>query len=929
MLTAIRNISNRAIGAVLLLLVGSAFVFLISYTTETRQHMAQDSDVLLTTHEVLKAKILFDELKDCESFECFKKAQLIELPKYDFRTHPDYQTGLSRAEVNYLLEIAVPERLLALNVPLSLFPGYINLKRYGVYHDGHQILAGDGTSSAGAMAIISLPKSAHIQLLIKGELASNDTGIMYKGAGYLGPSTKLSDLLIHKERSMVTFYLIWLLTMGTLLALFSALYIFTSKRDAYGEIVGFATTAMLSLLMKSDFLGAVLNLNWRLFILLICETSGAFFIFKFFMKLAQKKQKYYLYVCWALALFMWASLAFAFSQGVAWIGIAGLFRGLEVQFVVLLGFGLVYSVIYARKQKRWGIVAILGALIGLKAYFLLRNNIFYSPLADLSILLYVAAAAVLEFADNEKTLKRQEERLKSQARDVAIGKTAAMMAHDVRKPFTQMKIILDSFEDFSKNLSGLHAARKDVARSLGQVQAMVNEIMDFGRVAPLKLKPYSLYNLLDFVVGQIGYSFPKNNIRLQYFLDSKSMPLMDHERMSRAITNIVTNAVEVILENKIESGIITFRSRDVGRTIVLDITNDGPNIPPGIMERIFEPFYTSGKNTGTGLGLASAKQTLELHGGSIEAVNVAGGVSFSLHLNASSEMEFNRDGFLPATLCGRVDDLEKTQELEHTLLTLNQFEGKIRILILEDQELYRDWVKRQIDSCLELKNKVTIYESFDVDQALALTKEKNITHALVDLDLGQRKNGEEYLKALAGDPNAPAILVHSNRRPDFLPEGREFAPKPIVSEDLVIFIASHLKEIPKTVVQLKKTPVIYVCDDSAILGRHLKKEIQKITQDSQAKVEVFSCGEDLIQASLTMPPDVVFSDYYMDRCGQLTGLDVVKEFKTRWPDIPVYMVSNLEDPSLVKQILKEGALDTLPSPPQRSKLQAIIEQSLQ
>lgn len=115
----------------------------------------------------------------------------------------------------------------------------------------------------------------------------------------------------------------------------------------------------------------------------------------------------------------------------------------------------------------------------------------------------------------------------------------------------------------------------------------------------------------------------------------------DRELLIQAILNIVRNAVQVLQENNQDNGHIIFRTRvqrrfTIGRTqhaLVLraSIVDNGPGIPPEIIEDIFFPMIT-GRAEGTGLGLAIAQNLISQHKGTIECESVPGKTEFSIYL---------------------------------------------------------------------------------------------------------------------------------------------------------------------------------------------------------------------------------------------------------------------------------------------------------
>ena len=76
---------------------------------------------------------------------------------------------------------------------------------------------------------------------------------------------------------------------------------------------------------------------------------------------------------------------------------------------------------------------------------------------------------------------------------------------------------------------------------------------------------------------------------------------------------------------------ITTRARESGGRVIIEVSDDGPGVPPEIAPRIFEPLVTSRKS-GTGLGLALAARIAQAHGGAIDLVGTGSGATFRVDL---------------------------------------------------------------------------------------------------------------------------------------------------------------------------------------------------------------------------------------------------------------------------------------------------------
>ena len=121
------------------------------------------------------------------------------------------------------------------------------------------------------------------------------------------------------------------------------------------------------------------------------------------------------------------------------------------------------------------------------------------------------------------------------------------------------------------------------------------------------LKALSRYAINDMV-------FPKD-IDLELSLNP-SLIKCDVRKIRSVLTNILQNGIQAVgLKGKIGLSI----KEDV-ESVRIQITDSGPGIPEEDLGKIFEPMFTT-KSEGTGLGLASCKQFIELHGGTIDVEN--------------------------------------------------------------------------------------------------------------------------------------------------------------------------------------------------------------------------------------------------------------------------------------------------------------------
>jgi signal transduction histidine kinase len=150
-----------------------------------------------------------------------------------------------------------------------------------------------------------------------------------------------------------------------------------------------------------------------------------------------------------------------------------------------------------------------------------------------------------------------------------------------------------------------------------RLEQLAREFTEFGRLPEGPAAPVDLCELLEELVRT---SVPPT-MTARLTLDPATPVLRGHyDPLRRALANIVRNAVEACDGQ----GELEILAEPVASGARLMIRDHGPGIPPELEGRIFDPYCT-GKEGGTGLGLALAKQTVEHHQGSIAVERTPGG----------------------------------------------------------------------------------------------------------------------------------------------------------------------------------------------------------------------------------------------------------------------------------------------------------------
>ncbi|RAY10784.1 two-component sensor histidine kinase [Actinomadura craniellae] len=195
----------------------------------------------------------------------------------------------------------------------------------------------------------------------------------------------------------------------------------------------------------------------------------------------------------------------------------------------------------------------------------------------------------------------------------------ANVSHELRTPISALHAQLENIAD------GVTPVRPDTLRvALDQTERLgrlVTQLLDLSRVdgggALLDRTRFDVRPFLDAAVEQARAAHPR--VRFSADAPPGLTVSADRDRLHQVVANLLDNAA------RHGRGTVTVTAR---AGLVLEVTDDGPGIPRGERDRVFERFSRGGSygaDGGTGLGLAIARWAVDLHGGRIEVVDAARG----------------------------------------------------------------------------------------------------------------------------------------------------------------------------------------------------------------------------------------------------------------------------------------------------------------
>lgn len=413
-----------------------------------------------------------------------------------------------------------------------------------------------------------------------------------------------------------------------------------------------------------------------------------------------------------------------------------------------------------------------------------------------------------EYFDNDiyqlyLSITKLQSSVATNSRLAAIGQTTQLLAHDIRTPLSQILMLINYFEMDQCDPNIIQTAKLAVRKSINHAESMVNDIMDYSREICLTTSAVPIGYLINSVLTRTLQANPQDQIAFLYDFTAQYMPLVEQDRVERALGNIIGNAIEAItIIGGKDNGTISISSRGTvindKKMVEIVIGNDGPPFAEGSTEKMFDSFYTHGKSKGTGLGLASAKKIIDLHQGNIISRNKADGkgVEFVINLPASDKAEIMMFDVLPQNshvVCRAQP--KNDLNIKQLIQTMKNNETIYRIILLEDDVLYRAVIKNLINTDSVLSKQIIIYDANTVNEAVELMQNESISHAIVDIDLGNNNlDGYEFLRIARDKYPSLSCLVHSNRTIDEYKEkaialgAKRFVPKPLTLPSLIEFL---------------------------------------------------------------------------------------------------------------------------------------------
>lgn len=210
-----------------------------------------------------------------------------------------------------------------------------------------------------------------------------------------------------------------------------------------------------------------------------------------------------------------------------------------------------------------------------------------------------------------------------------IGKFASMMAHDIRNPLGSLRNSIEIIQRSNPSLSTDNEMVR-INRSIKRMSHQVEGVLNYVRAVPLMVNKESITSILHRSAYMV--TIPENIVITLPDEDDSTIEC-DAEKLEFVFVNLLLNAAQAIGDDtgRINVKISDKNNYEPDNYITITIENSGPAIPDEVIPHVFEPMFTT-RMQGTGLGLTSSKNIIELHNGTISVSNADGMVLFIVRI---------------------------------------------------------------------------------------------------------------------------------------------------------------------------------------------------------------------------------------------------------------------------------------------------------
>jgi len=245
----------------------------------------------------------------------------------------------------------------------------------------------------------------------------------------------------------------------------------------------------------------------------------------------------------------------------------------------------------------------------------------------------------LEYRVKQEVAKNIEqlERLQQQSKIVAMGEMIENIAHQWRQPLASVSNSVILVDKKLKNNLSVQKDLDSIETTVQDMSKIIDNFQNFYKEDKSRVQ-YSTQDVINKTISIINCAFKNKHIKIDNNDDDDFILYNYPNKLQQVLLVILNNARESIQQHKIENGIVKIKTtldKTTGK-LCIEICNNGGNIKDDIIDKIFEPYFTTKhKSQGIGLGLYMAKMIMnQCMDGELIVENINNGVCFKIILDA-------------------------------------------------------------------------------------------------------------------------------------------------------------------------------------------------------------------------------------------------------------------------------------------------------
>ena len=212
-----------------------------------------------------------------------------------------------------------------------------------------------------------------------------------------------------------------------------------------------------------------------------------------------------------------------------------------------------------------------------------------------------------------RSIQEARQELIRQEQISTIGRLSTSIVHDLRNPLAAIYGGAEMLMDAELTDSQVKRLAANIYRSSRAVKDLLQELVDVSRQRVHPAEACRLRDVIEAAVESHAADAALQGVGILVDVPEELEIPMERARMERVFLNLIGNALEAMPQG----GEIRLSAERGERQVLVLVEDTGPGIPEGVRARLFQPFVTSGKKNGLGLGLALSRQTVLDHGGDL------------------------------------------------------------------------------------------------------------------------------------------------------------------------------------------------------------------------------------------------------------------------------------------------------------------------